>query len=703
MVVKQPADFIDAVIGGSEKKAKGILASTVGKVLVIDEAYGLFSHTGSHNDPFKTAVIDTIVAEVQSVPGDDRCVLLLGYKDQMQAMLESPHTNPGLARRFPIAAAFTFEDFNDQQLLQILNRKLQKQSFDATGEAKKVALEMLNRARNRPNFGNGGEIDIILDATKARHQARLSRGEAASRQLLEARDFDEHFDRAERSETHVRKLFEGTVGTEETVARLEGYQQTVRAIKALDLDPKESIPFTFLFKGPPGTGKTTTARKMGKVFCDLGFLATAEVVEASASDLVAQYVGQTGPKVRALLERALGKVLFVDEAYRLAEGHFAQEAVDELVDSVTKERYHKKLIIVLAGYDRDIDRLTAANEGLSSRFPEAVLFRSLGPRECAALLTGALRAKAEDLERKNQNKSKKVSFDIGRLTTPRPQFASVVEQLFLRLSHQAGWANARDVKTLAEAVFSQTIQSKEGLKTRKFVVSEEAVLTAIRSMLQERESRGKSAKHKPTRDRMFQGAPASDHSSPPPTGTGTSADTNDDDGEGDEKKKGEEERVSTPPSSPEPQPKQDDDGGQLDDAQRDAGVSDAVWAQLQRDRRAEREREDEYQRLVEAEKKAAEEAAWQKTVRRLLDKEDRANERQRRLEEQRRAAAEAERQRLVRRLLEADRRRQEEAACRRKLQQMGVCPMGFRWIRQASGYRCAGGAHFVAEEALKGM
>ncbi|KAK8109232.1 NFX1-type zinc finger-containing protein 1 [Apiospora sp. TS-2023a] len=701
VVVKQPADFIDAVIGGSEKKAKGILASTVGKVLVIDEAYGLFSHTGSHNDPFKTAVIDTIVAEVQSVPGDDRCVLLLGYKDQMQAMLESPHTNPGLARRFPIAAAFTFEDFDDQQLLQILNLKLKKQSFDATGEAKNVALEMLNRARNRPNFGNGGEIDIILDATKARHQARLSRGEATSRQLLEARDFDEHFDRAERSETNVNKLFEGTVGTEETVALLEGYQQTVRAMKALDMNPKESIPFNFLFKGPPGTGKTTTARKMGKVFYDMGFLATAEVVEASASDLVAQYVGQTGPKVRELFERALGKVLFVDEAYRLAEGHFAQEAIDEIVDSVTKERYYKKMIIILAGYEKDIDRLTSVNEGLSSRFPEAVMFRSLDPRECAALMTSVLKAKTEDLEKKNQNKSKKVSFDIGQLVTPRKQFSGVVEKLFLRLSLQPGWANARDVKTLAEAVFSKTIQSKEGAKTRKFVVSEEAVLTAIRSMLQERESRGKSARHKSTLGNVFQGPSASDHSSPPSTGTGTNTDTNDDEGGGEKDKKEED----TPPSTPEPEPKQDDGRG-LDDVQRDAGVSDAVWAQLQRDKRAEQEREDDYQRLLAAEKKAAEEAKEaerKKIVKRLLDEEDQENERQRQLEEQRRAAAEAERKRIAERLLEEDRKRKEEAACKRKLEQMGVCRMGYRWIKQASGYRCAGGSHFVPEEALNWM
>lgn len=154
MVVKNPSDFMGAVIGESEKLTKGILASTLGKVLVIDEAYGLYGIIGSNQDPFKTAVIDTIVAEVQSVPGDDRCVLLLGYKDQMENMFQN--VNPGLSRRFPVSSAFNFEDFDRDELLRILDLKLKQQGFDATDQAKHVAAELLSRARNRPNFGNAG-------------------------------------------------------------------------------------------------------------------------------------------------------------------------------------------------------------------------------------------------------------------------------------------------------------------------------------------------------------------------------------------------------------------------------------------------------------------------------------------------------------------------------------------------------------------
>lgn len=92
-----------------------------------------------------------------------------------------------------------------------------------------------------------------------------------------------------------------------------------------------------------GTGKTTTARKFGQVYYDLGFLSQVEVVECSATDLIGQYVGETGPKTIKQLERGLGKVLFIDEAYRLGEGSFAQEAINELVDTVTKPQFAGKL------------------------------------------------------------------------------------------------------------------------------------------------------------------------------------------------------------------------------------------------------------------------------------------------------------------------------------------------------------------------
>ncbi|KAL8415161.1 hypothetical protein RB594_006120 [Gaeumannomyces avenae] len=684
VMIKNPSDFVGAALGESEKKTKGILASAVGKVLVIDEAYGLYGGQGVA-DPYKTGVIDTIVAEVQSVPGDDRCVLLLGYRDQMEDMFHN--VNPGLSRRFPMSTAFTFEDFGDDDLRQILDLKLKKQSFEATDQAKRVAMEMLNRARNRPNFGNAGEIDIILDATKSRHQTRFDRGEKTSATMLEALDFDPDFDRAARSDTNVRKLFESTVGAEDTVAKLEGYQQTVRTMKALGLDPKENVPFNFLFRGPPGTGKTTTAKKMGKVFYDMGFLASAEVVECSASDLIGQYVGQTGPKVLKQLDKALGKVLFVDEAYRLAEGHFAKEAMDELVDSATKDKYMKKLVIILAGYTDDINRLMSANAGLTSRFPEVIDFRSLDPLECANLLAKLLAAEKAKVARRNSE----VAVDISVLEQPRPDFTNRVCGLFLDLAGQPNWGSARDVQTIARKVFNITMHNMDGLN---LVVKEDTIIAELESLRGERAERAKAVDAGDIESALANLGIGPGSPPPPPipmapgvtTKTATATTTT--------------ARPASPEAAPPPPPPPAEVEEKAAAATRDAGVSDAVWEQLEQDKKAARDREAAYDSLVKEAEDAEARAREQRreaVARQMVGEDD-----------ERRAAAEAlarrleeERQALVRRVLKEEEERRSEAAVQRRLQRIGICPAGFQWIKQEGGYRCSAGGHFVTDSELE--
>jgi len=259
VVIKNPSDFVGSVIGESEKNTKGILAATLGKVLVIDEAYGFFGGgiydgTGATSDIFRSAVVDTIVAEVQSTPGDDRCVLLLGYKEQMHQMFQK--VNPGLSRRFPIDQAFVFEDFTKKELDLILDLKLKEQGYGITDRARRVVLEMLERARNRPHFGNAGEIDILLNTAKMRHRQRLlansPTGRTSDDAVLDAVDFDEDFDRADKNEASVSKMFEGEVGCEIIVSKLEGYQKLVKVFRQLKVDPREQLPYNFVFRGPPG-------------------------------------------------------------------------------------------------------------------------------------------------------------------------------------------------------------------------------------------------------------------------------------------------------------------------------------------------------------------------------------------------------------------------------------------------------------------
>lgn len=117
--MKCASDFVGEVLGSSEQVTQGILKSAEGCVLVIDEAYSLYSggSTGSGtNDPYKTAVIDTIVEKVQAKPGADIAVVMIGYQEEMENMMSN--VNPGLSRRFQIDEAFHFPDFDDSALVR---------------------------------------------------------------------------------------------------------------------------------------------------------------------------------------------------------------------------------------------------------------------------------------------------------------------------------------------------------------------------------------------------------------------------------------------------------------------------------------------------------------------------------------------------------------------------------------------------------
>ncbi|KAI8933540.1 hypothetical protein NX059_009277 [Plenodomus lindquistii] len=688
VVIKNPADFVGNVLGGSEANTKAILASTVGKVLIIDEAYMLAS--GASGDPYKVAVIDTIVAEVQSTPGEDRCVLLLGYKDQMEEMFRD--VNPGLARRFPLESAFVFEDFNDAEIRRILDLKLKDVGFEATDQAKKVAMDVLQRARNRPNFGNAGEVDIILDRAKALHQKHITAGKVKQFDTFEAIDFDPDHDRGERAATNLPALFRDVVGCEDLIKQFQGYQITAANMKALDMDPRDQLPFNFLFKGPPGTGKTTTAQKMGKVFYDMGLLSQAKVEECSATDMIGQYVGQTGPKVQKLMEKAMGKVLFIDEAYRLAEGSFATEAMDELVDCLTKPKFAQKLVVILAGYDKDIDRLMSMNPGLTSRFPESVVFKHLDPVACLELLVKVL----NDLQKK-----KKAPLDLSIISSPSDALQQQILTLFGQLSELDSWGNARDVKSLAKSMFG-TLISTAALPVTSLILTESIVIDAMSSMLDERSRRNDAigttrfpnrlplcplpqAPSQPQKPPVVDTPKIATKVAPPPPPPPAQV----------VKKKSVEDPPKPLERKKEPQPEPEDPLDAIFKAKRDPGVSDAVWEQLERDKHAHVAKEREFRRLRE------EKAAEEKRIEDLWRAEKAAaDEQERRAREAERIRAELERRRRDEELAAIERERERERQVQQKIQMMGPCPMGYHWIKGNGGYRCAGGMHWLSDSDL---
>jgi AAA+ superfamily predicted ATPase len=447
LVVKNASDFIGKYVGQSGAKTKEIFKEAQGNVLLIDEAY-MLNAKRNHNCPYRQEVTDTMVGEVQNKPGEDLCVIMCGYKNEMEDFIRE--ANPGLQRRFPIDEAFVFEDFDEEQLGEIFDLKMQQQSLSTTKEGRAVAMAVLKLAKQRPNFGNGGEVDMIISRAISNFRKRFIKVPSDMRltmskeALLSEDDFDPEHSRSLHAEHEVDRQFEDLIGLD---SQINVFRQLARQVKTMTkhkLDPKPSIPFTFIIKGPPGCGKTTLARKIGNLYYQMGLLATNEVVEASAQDMLAGYTGQTATKTRELIESALGKVLFIDEAYRLtgerAGECFAAEARDELVDALTKPHFVGKVVVILAGYESHMNIMLEKNPGLSSRFRTHIQFSNLSSRACTLLL-----------KKRIEEYSVTAAFNQEQKTA--------VEQMFESLSSIDGWGNGRDVGSMAKEIVGRVFQN----------------------------------------------------------------------------------------------------------------------------------------------------------------------------------------------------------------------------------------------------
>ena len=137
-----------------------------------------------------------------------------------------------------------------------------------------------------------------------------------------------------------------------------------------------------IFAGNPGTGKTTIARLVGSYLKAIGALSGGQLVEVSRADLVGRYVGHTAPLTNQVIHSALGGVLFIDEAYSLYRGRedsFGLEAIDTLVKGI--EDHRDELVVILAGYTREMQGFLEANSGLASRFPNFIQFPDYSAQE----------------------------------------------------------------------------------------------------------------------------------------------------------------------------------------------------------------------------------------------------------------------------------------------------------------------------------
>lgn len=210
------------------------------------------------------------------------------------------------------------------------------------------------------------------------------------------------------------------------------------------------------------SSQTTVARRMGKLFSSLGLIPSDEVLEISASDFVTGYMGQAVGKTVDILMKAKGKVLFIDEAYRLNPQHsggggYMQEVVDEMVKALTSQELKGQMIVILAGYQDEMNKMLDVNPGLRSRFPETIVFEDFNPTVVEKLL------------------ARKLS-DTGMLTE---DVASVLGDVADALIKAPGFANGRDVDDLFKRIYRTYAKHHRKANGQLSALNREQVMEAL--------------------------------------------------------------------------------------------------------------------------------------------------------------------------------------------------------------------------------
>jgi type VII secretion ATPase EccA len=217
---------------------------------------------------------------------------------------------------------------------------------------------------------------------------RTNKWDASTELSEERRREEENTDRRHELLVEGRALLDNQVGLAEvkrTVAELED-QIEVRALRLAAGLPVSNQTNHMLLVGPPGTGKTTTAEALGKIYAGLGIVRHPEIIEVKRADFCGEHIGASGPKTNELIDRSLGRILFMDEFYSLVERHqdgrpdmIGMEAVNQLLVALEVHRFD--FCFIGAGYEKEVDEFLTVNPGLGSRFNRKLRFESYTPDE----------------------------------------------------------------------------------------------------------------------------------------------------------------------------------------------------------------------------------------------------------------------------------------------------------------------------------
>ncbi len=424
--------------GQTAIKTNLLIDTAMGGVLFIDEAYTLKSNDG---DSFGAEAIDTLLKRLEDDRGKFICIVA-GYTDQMHDFIDS---NPGLKSRF--TQTIHFDDYTPDELTQIFLNLAKAKSFVIDSETEGAIhrqFEQLYLRRDK-NFGNAREARRIFDEAVEKQSQRLvslmndpgfheedmykiTQDDLPMAQNEKARPLDEVLNELDD--------FVGMRSVKNSIRRLAVQSMFMKQRAAMGAGQVQQMAMNFILTGNPGTGKTSIARKMGEVLNSMDILPTSRVLEASRATLVGKYMGETPKIVNNMCDKAMGGILFIDEAYTLSDGNdqYGKEAIDTLMKRMEDDR--GKFVVIAAGYKDKMDEFLQMNAGLASRFTHKLHIEDYNEDELLAIF-------------------KKMAMKDQYVLSPPAEFKALDVIYKLLMNKDASFGNAREMRNLLDDTIQQ--------------------------------------------------------------------------------------------------------------------------------------------------------------------------------------------------------------------------------------------------------
>lgn len=430
-------DLVSPYVGETARCVEAKVKEAMGGILFIDEAYSLCR---DDNDTYGKEAIDSLLTFLENDRGS-LMVILAGYSSDMDEFLSK---NQGLSSR--LANSITFEDYTIDEMCQIFYAMLKDKGLFLETGAEKAVHELLEGESRKSDFGNARGVRNMIEKVMANQSNRLAELELGGQEfskneyyMIREEDILADKQGSQESGTSVEALLQqlnqltGLASVKQKVQKMVDTAIVNQKLKEMNLPGQKFGTLHLVFKGNAGTGKTTVARLIGKIYKELGILSRGDVfVECGRSDLVAGYLGQTAIQVKKKVKEAMGGILFIDEAYSLIQGEndsYGHEAVDALVADI--ENYRDNLMVIVAGYSDDMDKFLAENQGLSSRLSTELIFEDYTVEEMMTIFKGMLKSQSAVLA---------------------DGLDDALSQLLMRKSQASDFGNARGVRNVLEKV-----------------------------------------------------------------------------------------------------------------------------------------------------------------------------------------------------------------------------------------------------------